>query len=96
MKENFSSTQDFKVKEYLSTSSRFPEKAAIYSNYMKLVDALIYQEKGKIAEKNKNPAEAKLLFFQANQKLQAITDHDSLPADLLHRIRSTMEATRTP
>ena len=93
MKENFSSSQDAKVKQYLSASSLFPEKAEIYGHYMKLLDALIYQTKGKIAEKNKNTAEAKILFFQASQKLQDITDNISLPPDLLLRIRSNREAT---
>ncbi|MCX6989892.1 MAG: tetratricopeptide repeat protein [Chlamydiae bacterium] len=92
MKETFSCSQDTKVKEYLSASSLFPEKAEIHANYMKLLDALIYLAKGEIAEKNKNAAEAKILFFQANQKLQDITDHASLPPDLLHRIRCNMEA----
>jgi TolA-binding protein len=93
MKENFSCSQDAKVKQYLSASSLFPEKAEIYGYYMNLLDALIYQAKGEIAEKNKNTTEAKILFFQASQKLQDITDNTSLPPDLLHRIRCNREAT---
>lgn len=47
MKDNFSSTQDPLVEEYLSASSQFPEKKELFSSYMHYVDAEIQRLEGK-------------------------------------------------
>lgn len=92
VKENFSSEQDPKVLEYLAAASRYPEKAGIHANYMRLIDSLIYRTKAEIAQQNQDSAQAKILFFQAKQELQAIPDLSQLPSELLNRIRSNTEA----
>lgn len=92
VKENFSSEQDPKVKEYLAAASLYPEKAGLHTSYMRLIDSLIYRTKAEIAEQNQDGAQAKILFFQAKQELQAIPDRSQLPSELLNRIHSNTEA----
>lgn len=92
VKENFSSEQDPKVKEYLASSSHYPEKAGIYAGYMKLIDSLIYRTRAEIAEENQESAQANLLFFQANKEIESLSKQSHLPSDLLNRIRCNMEA----
>jgi len=96
VKENFSSEQDPKVKEYLAAAAHFPEKAGIYAGYMKLIDSLIYRMRGEIAEENQEIAQASLLFFQASKELEPLSDESHLPSDLLNRIRCNTEAIKKP
>lgn len=91
IKENFSSGEDPLVKSYLSGKETFPEKYALYQQYMALVDAdlLILQARVAIQDNDKEKAAS---LKQKAADLLHLLPSDSAEPRLKERVEKSKEA----